>query len=309
MDAIAQLLSAVRLQSSVLSFARLSAPSAVVVGDTSTAVVHAVVRGRCLLRLSGEAGPGVWLDEGDVAFVPSRRGHVVATAAGVLPIPIQALSRLRGPVPVVEHGPVGGALTEIICGVIRLDRHGAESLLAALPPVLVARARESAYASWVRSSIDLLHTELATGADGSATMVARVLDLLFIHALRHHLATSPSTVKGWLGAVRDQHIGRALALIHKSPESRWTASTLGAKVGLSRSSFFERFTDLVGEPPARYLARLRAQAAAELVRRGDLSIAEVAMQVGYSSEDALSRLLKRELGVSPRALRRSSDRL
>jgi AraC-like DNA-binding protein len=45
-------------------------------------------------------------------------------------------------------------------------------------------------------------------------------------------------------------------------------ASLAEEVGLSRSVFAARFTQLVGEPPLGYLTRLRMQKAATLLREG-----------------------------------------
>jgi transcriptional regulator GlxA family with amidase domain len=117
------------------------------------------------------------------------------------------------------------------------------------------------------------------------------------------VASAPKEA-GWLAALQDDRVGKALALVHAEPGGRWSAESLATRVGMSRSRFFERFTELVGEPPARYIARWRLHAAAEMLRREKMSVAQVAEHVGYGSEDALARLFKRHLGMSPSAYRR-----
>ena len=136
-------------------------------------------------------------------------------------------------------------------------------------------------------------------------MVERLTDLLVLQTLRHE-AVDGSSVEGWLAAVRDERVGKALALMHASPGADWTVDQLASRCGMSRSRFYERFSTLVGEPPKRYLARWRANAAADLIRREDLSNAEAAEAVGYGSEQAFTAAFRRHLGVSPAAYRRQA---
>ena len=76
---------------------------------------------------------------------------------------------------------------------------------------------------------------------------------------------------------------------------------------MSRSALAERFTQLVGEAPMRYLANWRMQLAKQLLREGTCSIQEVATRVGYESEAAFSRAFKRATGSPPATWRRGAS--
>jgi transcriptional regulator GlxA family with amidase domain len=104
--------------------------------------------------------------------------------------------------------------------------------------------------------------------------------------------------------MRDPHVGKALLLVHRDPAASFTADKLAAAVGVSRTRFFERFAELVGEPPAKYIARWRVLAAADLLRDTTLTAREIASKVGYGSEDALARAFKRHMGMTPGAYQR-----
>lgn len=202
----------------------------------------------------------------------------------------------------LEHGG-GGAATRIICGKFQLDHEGGSALMNLLPEVLHAPASGAAIAPWVDTTLRLLDGELDREEPGIDAMLARLTDVLFVQVLRRHFAASNSA-RGFIAAVQDPAIGRALAMVHDDPGGPWSAAQLGARVGLSRTRFFERFTELVGEPPARYVARWRVQTATDLMRRQGLSTAQVAERVGYASEDAFTKVFKRHVGVSPSVYRR-----
>ena len=108
---------------------------------------------------------------------------------------------------------------------------------------------------------------------------------------------------GWLGALRDEQIGVAIARIHANPEHDWSVASLADEVAMSRSAFAARFTELVGESAMRYVTRWRMHVAFDLLQRGDGSVASVAAKVGYGSEAAFSRAFKRVIGTTPRAAR------
>jgi AraC-like DNA-binding protein len=121
------------------------------------------------------------------------------------------------------------------------------------------------------------------------------------------VANLPEKRRGWLAGLRDPQIGRALALLHTRMAEAWTAEALALEVGMSRSAFAERFTMLVGQPPMQYLTLWRMHVAAQRLRQGHGSVAQVAFAVGYDSEAAFSRAFKREFRKSPGSWRRQSE--
>jgi AraC-like DNA-binding protein len=116
----------------------------------------------------------------------------------------------------------------------------------------------------------------------------------------------PSNQGGWLGGVNDAHVGKALRLLHSNPVRDWTVDDLAREVAVSRSVLAQRFTELVGEAPMRYLANWRMQLAKQLMREGRGNIQEIATRVGYDSEAAFNRAFKRATGSPPAAWRRGA---
>ncbi|WP_246024593.1 AraC family transcriptional regulator [Azospirillum ramasamyi] len=104
-------------------------------------------------------------------------------------------------------------------------------------------------------------------------------------------------------AVPDDPVARALTLMAERCEEPLTVAELAAAVGLAPSRFHERFRAQTGTTPARRLAELRLDRAEALLRAGDLSLAEVALAVGFSDQSALTRSLRRRRGTTPGALR------
>ena len=135
-------------------------------------------------------------------------------------------------------------------------------------------------------------------------MISRLTEIIFVQAMRLWMASQPAGQGGWLGALRDPHIGAALGLIHRAPERPWSVAALAREVAMSRSPFAARFTTLVGEPPLAYVTRWRMHLAARHFRSDSLSVSEVADRVGYKSAAALSKAFKRCFGLAPGTYRR-----
>ena len=302
MDTLDGILRSVRLETSLLSRARYGAPWAVVTKGAPHPIFHAIVHGDCVLLRRGSAP--LSLVEGDVALLPAGGPHTMASRTGLDPVPVPSLfRRAGGRVRSIEHGGPGREC-RIICGSFRLDHQAASWLMGQLPELIHMRAREEAQRQWIVSTLAMLDQELRRDEPGGATMAARLTDLLVVQALRHHATYDADSRDGWLAAVRDERVAKALALIHQEPGADWTVPKLAAQVGMSRTRFFARFSKLVGEPPARYLARWRASTAADLLRRRDVSTAELAELVGYASESAFTTVFRRYVGLSPAEYRR-----
>jgi AraC-like DNA-binding protein len=145
--------------------------------------------------------------------------------------------------------------------------------------------------------------ESAHDRPGQQAVLSRMTEMLFVEVLRSWLDSLRPGEGGWLGALRDPHIGKALQLLHKRPAEHWTLSDLGRWVGLGRSAFAARFTELVGQPMLRYLIERRMEQAAMLLESSDEGIAEVAERVGYDTASAFSKLFTRHYGLSPSTYR------
>ena len=135
-------------------------------------------------------------------------------------------------------------------------------------------------------------------------MLAKLAELMFVEVIRNHIDSLPEDARGWFAGLRDPQIGAALRLIHGRPTEPWTLDSLARAIGLSRSSFAERFAAYVEMPPMQYLGRWRLQIAARLLETPNVSVAQAAAEVGYQSEAAFHRAFKRHTGVAPGAWRR-----
>jgi AraC-like DNA-binding protein len=199
----------------------------------------------------------------------------------------------------------GGALTRMVCGFIATQDMWRNPLLSALPRLFKVGMRGSS-AAWLESSLRFATEEAASVRAGSATVLSKLSELVFVEAVRRYVDTMPDDRKGWLAGLRDRFVARTLTLMHGRPAHPWTVENLARRVGMSRSGLAQRFTDLLGVPPMHYLAQWRLQLAAQQLRLSDRPLASVAEDVGYESEAAFNRAFKREFGVPPATWRRNA---
>jgi AraC-like DNA-binding protein len=149
---------------------------------------------------------------------------------------------------------------------------------------------------------DLLKTmgcEVAMDRVGAGGILARLADVVAASLIRSWVERGCGDASGWIAAARDPDIGRVLAAIHLNPSTDWTIEALAKTMRSSRSAFAERFTRVVGETPARYVAQVRMHHARQWLSRDKARIGVVAQRLGYDSEASFSRAFKRVMGVPP----------
>jgi AraC-like DNA-binding protein len=268
---------------------------------------HILTSGGC--RLEAEGAEPVFLRAGDIALVPHGEGHRLRSHPRV-PVPwVDELDReyVSDRYEILRHGG-GGERTEMMCCAVTMDHPAGRNLVALLPQFIhVKSGAGPPSAEWLRSTLELMSAEAGDLRPGGETVVTRLADILLVQAIRSWLESDPAAQSGWLGALRDQQIGRAIALIQQDPARDWTVSSLAREIAMSRSSFAARFTQLVGEPAMQYLARWRMHVAVSSLQEEGATVAELALRLGYRSEAAFSRAFKRVIGVPPGAVKRHSE--
>ena len=185
-----------------------------------------------------------------------------------------------------------------------MDDPAARQLVALFPRIVKVDGWLAHQEEWIQSTLRYMAAESRELRPGGETVITRLADILVIQAIRAWIARDPAAQHGWLGALRDKQIGRALALVHRDPRSDWTLASLATHVGMSRSAFAARFTEVVGEPAMHYVARWKMHAAQIWLTEDDAPLSELADRLGYESEAAFSRAFKRFIGVPPGAVRR-----
>jgi AraC-like DNA-binding protein len=270
-------------------------------------VYHYVVDGDVRIRVDGEQGEGLTLRAGDVALLPRNDRHLMGSDLGLPPVLGSDVIHppKDGGLSSVQYGGRGGR-TQMICGFIGCTGAERNPVIATLPPLLKFNVAHGGAAEWIRSTLQYGAAEVAAGRPGSATMLAKLSEVLFLEAVRRYTDTLPDGQTGWLAGVREPYVGRALALLHRDLTRRWTVDDLGREVGLSRSALADRFIRLIGMPPMHYLANWRMQVATQKLRHTSASLAQVAETVGYESEAAFSRAFKKVFGKAPATWRRSN---
>jgi len=264
---------------------------------------HIVARGAAFLEVEGE--PPIRLAAGELALVPRGIDHRVATTPGA-PVAGRAdllpQTMLGESFSVLTLGADGDAPdVAMLCGVMAFDSPAVQDMLAVLPRVVRV---DSSRHPMMAALVPLLAGELRDPRPGGEAVATRLADVLVVETVRAWLDEEPEDATGWLAALRDPQLGRAIAAIHRDPGHPWTLSELARCAVMSRSVFAARFTAVVGEPAMTYVTAARMRAARSMLARGE-SVAAVAAAHGYGSEAAFSRAFTRTTGLTPGRVRRA----
>lgn len=311
-DVLSEMLRAVRLTGSVFFDGRFTAPFGVISPprwDAGTpmahlkhaSVFHLLTSGRCWIELGDIRRE---LSAGDLVLLPFTSAHKFWCGEPGDFIGAEEIVQ-DGPLEGVSVARYGGAgeETRFICGYLESSELLAAPVFRDLPPLLVERTDGDPVTSKLARTAGEIVDLLETAQPGVQALLGRMMELLFVEVLRRHAARLPEGATGWLAALNDAVVARALAAMHADPARRWSIEALAKEAGASRTVLNERFHALLGKPPIEYLAAWRIQLAAEALAQGDGGVAQIAQRVGYDSEAAFSRAFKRAMGLSPSAWR------
>jgi AraC-like DNA-binding protein len=319
-DVLSDVLRTVRLTGALFFLVDASAPWVVevpsgtalapVIMPRSQVVIsyHVVRRGACWGALVG--GAPVRLEPGDVLVFPHGDAYVMsldpAMSGGPDHVEVMSFMRQmsRGELPfTVPEGGGGAERMHLVCGFLGCDVRPFNPLLTTLPRLLHVRRDAGSPGDSLDQLLEFTVAESREKRAGGECVRLRLSELMFVEVVRRHLDALPVEHTGWLAGLRDEAVGRALALLHERPAQAWTLEALARETGLSRSALADRFSHFVGQPPMQYLTRWRLQLAARLLADSTAKVASVALEVGYESEAAFSRAFKKAAGASPAAWR------
>ena len=246
---------------------------------------HVVLEGTMLVAVEGE--PPMEIHAGEIFLLPRNSIHTMASGPGLAPVSAAGLIQRSadGGTLKIRYGG-GRAPTNIICGFLG-TQDNFNPLLAALPKMLKLNISKAASRDWIEASVRFAADELVRGRRASSSVMSRLSEVLLVEAVREYASTLGDRERGWLKGLSDPNIGRALALIHGDLGAPWSADILASTVALSRSAFMERFTDLIGMPPIRYVTAWRLETAKRHLLESRKSVAQIAHAVGYESEEGI----------------------
>ncbi|WP_227511681.1 AraC family transcriptional regulator [Psychrobacter sp. ENNN9_III] len=204
------------------------------------------------------------------------------------------------------EGEINACLILIEC---RYEKEMTQPLLSVLPTILPELTEMSdGRFGVIDVEVKLLTLESEHERMGKTAVINHWASIMMIECLRTYIESLPEATDNWLKALKDPFLSKALVAMHYAPDRNWTIHKLAEVAGMSRSSFAQRFKDVVGMPPLTYLIDYRLRLAARYLRLQQNSISRISELVGYASDSTFSQAFKRVYGVSPKAYRQQYQR-
>lgn len=182
----------------------------------------------------------------------------------------------------------------VICGTVEFTAGASWMLSEILPEMILLPIGAS---SGIEALLALMVTELASDGPGRQVMLNRLGEALIVAAVRDYAVSTPIDL-GVFRGVSDPLVAMALKALHAEPDGEWTVERMAHVCGMSRARFADRFRQVARMTPLAYLTRLRIGRAQDLLLEGHAA-KRVALDVGYSSVSAFSRVFSRTVGCPP----------
>jgi len=303
MDPLSEVFGSMRIQEAVYKRLEATAPWGVrYSGDIGPRVrFMLVVRGSALLKFKNQRRT-ISLSGGDLfIFILSDEPFTLMDHPRSAVVDSSELLRLE--VDGVIHYGGGGPLTTLVAGSFGMSAFEAPLISTILPRFLHLRLEQNRSHTF-QSVLDLLAAETAQPGIASSRLISCLYESLFVYAIRAYASSSAAPPRGWLAAMSDKHLSKAIEAMHAALDRNWSVESLAREARMSRSAFALKFRTVLGHTPLEYLTQWRMYKAAAMIRSNDTSFSEAALAVGYGSESSFSRVFRREMGVTPREYRR-----
>jgi AraC-like DNA-binding protein len=302
-DPLSEVFGSMSIQEAVYTRLEAKAPWGVrYSGDTGPRIrFMLVVRGSALLRFKNPLRT-FSLSSGDL-FIFILSGEPFTLMDHPHSTVVDSKEVIKLAVDGVIHYGGGGPLTTLVAGAFGMSTFGAPLISAILPRFLHLRLEQNRSHAF-QCVLDLLAAETAQPGIASSRLISCLYESLFLYAIRSYASSSAAPPTGWLVAMSDKHLSRAIEAMHSQVERHWSVQLLAREARMSRSAFALKFRTVLGQTPLEYLTRWRMYKAGALIRSNHTSFSVAASAVGYESESSFSRVFKREMGVAPREYRR-----
>ncbi|MFT6270789.1 MAG: AraC-like DNA-binding protein [Alphaproteobacteria bacterium] len=298
-DVIGDVLETLRFRGSIFFRSDLAAPWGMSLDKTDIPRFHIAMSGSCYVG-SDSVAP-VNMQHMEIVMIPSGSSHWIADQPGRKLVPSQqAGTACELGNPLFQQGEITQSL---MCGLVNFDKASKHPILDSLPQVLHFATLTKEDPIWL--TVMLIESEMQRNVGKCGIIVDRLTEVLFLQLLYRYVHKNQE-VAGFLAALKDRRIHKALTLIHQEPEFNWTITTLGERIGMSPATLVRHFQSSIGLAPMAYVLNWRMMKAYNLIKYSNANLETVAEQVGFSSARTLNKAFQRQYALTPTKLRSDS---
>ncbi|MCV3736753.1 AraC family transcriptional regulator [Rhizobium sp. TRM96647] len=302
-DLVSELLMGMRLVGLDYRRIEVTPPFGLAFGEVEgRAQFHFVACGPVHLRTP--AGTLHTMNTGDAVLLPRGGSHALVSRPDSQCQDVRALSAapICASVSAISACKGGSECTDeraiVFSGCMEFDLGGLHPLVSLMPEVMLVGTLVERYPE-ILPMLEAMEREAKGARAGFAGILARLADVVAAFIVRAWVECGCGDATGWVAALRDPRLGRVIVALHNAPGREWTVAELADIMGASRSVFAERFLEVTGVTPVRYLTELRMRLATQWLSKERLPIEAVALRLGYGSQAAFSRAFKRITGHPP----------
>ncbi|MBW4429804.1 MAG: AraC family transcriptional regulator [Nostoc desertorum CM1-VF14] len=148
----------------------------------------------------------------------------------------------------------------------------------------------------------LMFAELQSGGIMGQLYIESLTQILVIHLLRHY-STSTQPIASQNSSLTYTQLQQVIDYIHAHLNRDLSLAELASVVNISPTYFASVFKQAMGISPHQYVIQQRVEQAKLMLLKTDLTIADIALQVGFSSQSHLTQQFKRLTGITPKQIR------
>jgi transcriptional regulator GlxA family with amidase domain len=139
--------------------------------------------------------------------------------------------------------------------------------------------------------------------DGWNEDCARELTQTILTFFSQETVGSASRTSGHGPKLVTEELRRAIRFVNENLDSKLKWDDIAAAVGLDPFTFGRGFKIATGMTPHQYIIRCRLRRAMRLLSKDEMSLADIAFEVGCSCQSHLTTLFRKHLGTTPGAYR------
>ena len=297
-DVLADVLETLRFRGSIFFRSELAAPWGMSLEQEAFPRFHIAMSGDCFVGASDEES--VKVRQSEIIMLSAGNSHWIADQPGRKLVPsARAGEACELGSPLFQ----GGEITHrLMCGLVQFEQTSSHPILDSLPDILHFPGLHAT--DPILATVNLIDTEMQRTKGQGGPIIDRLTEVLFLQLLNHHINENENA-EGFLAALRDRRVSRALSLIHAEPQYHWSLSSLGERVGMSRATLVRHFQNAVGIAPMKYIMNWRIMKAYHLIKYTSTPLEQIADSVGFASARTLGRAFQRHYEYTPNELRRS----
>ncbi|HNP34767.1 MAG TPA: AraC family transcriptional regulator [Woeseiaceae bacterium] len=301
-DVLSDVLETLRFRGSIFFQSDLAAPWGISLATSGIPRFHIVLSGECFVGSDEE--DVLHVRPTDIVMLPNGHYHWIADRPGrQMVADSRAGEACELGNPLFQQGEI---TNRIMCGIVHYDQDSPHPILESLPRLL--HFPKVGPMEPIGMTVQMIDAEVRRVKSNRSPILDRMTEVLFLQLLNHYVDNTADS-SGFLVALRDRRLRRALELIHLQPEANWTLASLGEQVGMSRATLVRRFEDAIGVAPMRYIGNWRLLKAHNLVRYTAEPLEQIAEKTGFASARTLGKAFLRQYAMTPSSLRRKTRNL